>query len=219
MRGLKVLIVDDHNLFRKGLRKILELEKDISTIGEAANASEAVQKSKELCPDVVLMDITMPEIDGIQATKLIKAVSPITNIIILSMHHDDQHLFQAIKAGAKGYVLKEASVEELVESIKATVRGESLLNPLLARRILDEFAKFVEDEASPDGPERLTPREKEILNLLAQGKKNKEIARKLFISEKTVKNHLSNIFHKLHCGDRTQAVLEGVRLGIIEIEH
>ncbi len=219
MRGLKVLIVDDHNIFRKGLRKILELEKDVEIIEEAANASEAVQKSKEICPDVVLMDITMPGLDGIEATKLMKAVSPTSDIIILSMHNEDQYLFQAIKAGARGYVLKEASVEELVESIKATVKGESLLNPVLVRRILDEFAKSVEDKASPDSPEILTSREKEILNLLAQGKKNKEIARKLFISEKTVKNHLSNIFHKLHCSDRTRAVLEGVRLRIIEIDQ
>ncbi|MDI6822432.1 MAG: response regulator transcription factor [Actinomycetota bacterium] len=192
MRGLKILIVDDHNLFRKGLRKILELEKDIGIIEEAANASEAVQKSKEICPDVVLMDITMPETDGIEATRLIKTVSPTSDIIILSMHDDDHYLFGAIKAGARGYVLKEATVEELVESIKATVKGESPLNPILARRILDEFANSQKAEIVQGDFDKLTQREKEILKFVAGGKKNEEIAKKLFISEKTVKNHLSN---------------------------
>ncbi|MDI6689516.1 MAG: response regulator transcription factor [Actinomycetota bacterium] len=135
------------------------------------------------------------------------------------MHDDDHYLFGAIKAGARGYVLKEATVEELVESIKATVKGESTLNPILARRILDEFANSQKAEIVQGDFDKLTQREKEILKFLAGGKKNKEIAKKLFISEKTVKNHLSNILHKLHCNDRTQAVLEGVRLGIIEIEH
>jgi len=220
MKKIRVLIVDDHTLFRQGLRAMLEFEKGIKIIGEASSGSEAIQKCEKLLPDIVLMDLEMPELNGIEAVKAIRQSCPNVGIIMLTMYGDDGHLFEAIKAGANGYVLKESSIDKLLAHIKAVANGESILNSSIARRVLEEFVKLAQEYYSQkEAYKKLTAREIEILELLADGKANKQIARKLFISEKTVKNHTANIYSKLHCNDRTQAVLEGLRLGLIQVEQ
>jgi len=198
---------------------MLTAEKKVEVIGEARDGDDAVKKVGELLPDVVLMDIKMPEIDGIQATLRIKRNCPSVEVIILSMFEDDEHLFKAIKAGAIGYLLKNSSVDEVLRVIKAAVRGESLLNPTMARRILDEFTnQESESKSSKDFYCDLTERELDILNLLTSAKSNREIAKILFISEKTVKNHISNIYRKLQVNTRTEAMLKAVQMGLTELK-
>jgi len=217
MSKIKVLLADDHDLFREGLRRMLGLGKEIDIAGEATNGSEAVKKARELLPDVVLMDIGMPQTDGIEATRQIKNDCPSVEVIVLSMYEDDEHLFRAIKAGAAGYILKNSPLDEVVRVVKAAYRGESLLNPALARRILDEFATEKSPEENADGLYcDLTKRELEILILLASAKTNRQIGKTLLVTEKTVKNHISNIYRKLQVNSRTQAVLKAIKSGLVE---
>ncbi len=220
MSDVKVLIADDHTLFRQGLRNMLELEKDIAVVGEVTSGSEAVVQAKQLRPDIILMDICMPNLDGIEATKRIRQNHPHIGIIMVTVHEDDINLFESVKAGANGYFLKASSIDGLLENIKAVARGESILHPTFVRKILDEYARLAKgrEKYTQSRSGELTPREKEIIELMASGYGNKQIARKLFISEKTVKNHVSNIYRKLSCNDRAQAVLQAVKVGIIEIE-
>lgn len=221
MKKTKILIADDHTLFRQSLRRTLELDDSIAVIGEASDGAEALKLAQESQPDVVLLDIRMQKMNGIETTKRIKQSLPNVGIIIVTMYDDDDCLFETIKAGANGYVLKTTPVDQLLVNIKTVAEGNSLLNSNIARRVLDEFARLAESRKQRENQAltTLTSRETEILNLIARGNANKEIARKLFISEKTVKNHISHIYHKLHCNDRAHAVLEGVTLGIIDVER
>jgi len=187
----------------------LELERDMQIVGQAANGQETLDMLKKTGPDVILMDINMPEMDGISATYKIKKMLPRANVIILTVYEDEAHIFEAIKAGAMGYLLKDASIEELTGAIRRVDKGEALLQPAIASKVLKEFAML--DKRKIKEGDRfyndLTDREKEILRLIALGGANKAIAQKLGISEKTVKNHISNIFQTLHVNNRTQAAL------------
>ncbi len=218
MSPVKVLLADDHDLFRKGLCRMLKQQKRIEIVGEAKDGQEVLRKAQEVLPDVVLMDVNMPKLDGIKATYQIKKVCPSVEVIVLSMYEDDEHVFRAIKAGAKGYLMKNSSIDEVVGVVKAASQGESLLNPVLARRVLNEFA--VTEGANKSKKSlycNLTARELEILQLLASAKSNRETAKSLFISEKTVKNHVSNIYRKLQVNTRTEAVLKAIKLNLVDL--
>ncbi|MCM8778725.1 MAG: response regulator transcription factor [Candidatus Omnitrophica bacterium] len=213
---IRVFLCDDHTLFRQGLKKLLELERDIQIVGEASNGQEMLEMLKKTDPDVILMDIGMPQMDGVVATYKVKKLLPHTHIIILTVYEDEPHIFGAIKAGAMGYLLKDASFEELIEAIRRVYNGEALIQPVIATKVLKEFA-LLDKRKLKEGDKfynDLTEREKEILRLIALGGTNKEIAQKLGISEKTVKNHISNIFQTLHVNNRTQAAIYALEKGI-----
>jgi two-component system, NarL family, response regulator LiaR len=207
---ISVLVADDHPVVRQGLRTFLELQEDIELSGEAGDGFEAVARAEELLPDVVLMDLVMPELDGIEAIRRIRSTSPATKVIVLTTFAEDDKLFPAIKAGAAGYLLKDVEPRELAEAIRRVHRGEALLHPKVAGRLMREFAE------ESDMEEALTERELDVLRLIARGLPNKEIARELVVSEKTVKTHVSNILAKLHLADRTQAALYAVRRRLVE---
>lgn len=207
--SIRVFLCDDHTLFRQGLKKLLELEQDIQIVGEASNGQEMLDILKKTGPDVILMDIGMPQMDGVIATYKSKKILPHTNVIILTIYEDEPHIFAAIKAGAMGYLLKDASFDELIEAIRRVYKGEALIQPVIATKVLKEFA-LLDKRKIKEGDKfynDLTEREKEILRLITLGGTNKEIANKLGISEKTVKNHISNIFQTLHVNNRTKAAL------------
>ncbi len=207
MDRISVLIVDDHPVVRQGLHSFLQLQDDLEIVGEAADGLEAVEKVDELLPDVVLMDLVMPKVDGIAAIRRITALSPSTRVLVLTRFSDDDKVFSAIKAGALGYLMKDSSPADLAEAIRAVYRGEPSLDPEIAKKLMDQLSKGEEVIAEED----LTTREKDVLRLIARGNSNKEIAASLNISEKTVKNHVTNILQKLHLSDRTQAALYAVR--------
>lgn len=217
MQKIRVLLVDDHTLLRQGLRKLLELEPSLEVVGEAENGKEAIFKVRELNPDVVLLDINMPGINGVETTALLKQSHPETKVIMLTIHKDDEYIFEAIKAGASGYLLKDVDTQYLVKAVEAAFRGESIVDPSIASKLLKEFSRISRGggESTHDS---LTEREKEILKLLVQGLSNRDVAEKLFISEKTVKNHISNIFRKLEVTDRTQAVVKALKLGMVKLD-
>ncbi len=202
-----MLIVDDHAVVRQGLRTFLELQDDLEILGEASDGEEAVGIVERLLPDVVLMDLVMPRMDGIEAIRQITQISPSTKVIVLTSFADDQKVFGSIKAGASGYLLKDVRPQELGEAIRTVFRGEALLHPTIAAKLMREFA----DEGRRDGGDLLTQRELEVLRLVARGMSNREIAGELALAEKTVKTHVSNILQKLHLADRTQAALYAVR--------
>lgn len=205
---IKVFLCDDHTLFRQGIRKLLELENDIKVVGEASNGSEIINLIKKLGPNVILMDINMPEMNGITATRRIKKILPHAKIIILTVCKDEHNIFEAIKAGAMGYLLKDVSINKLLEAIRTVYKNEALIQPMIAAKILKEFAVMnMRKRNTEDRFYYLSEREKEVLRLLILGGTNKEIARKLNIAEKTVKNHLSKIYQTFHVNNRTQAVL------------
>lgn len=215
METISVLIVDDHPVVRRGLRTFLELHDDLRIVGEASTGSEAASLAEELVPDVVLMDLVLPDFDGIEATRRIRAVSPATSVIVLTSFADDDKIFPAIKAGATSYLLKDAEPQQLVEAVRLASRGESLLHPKVAARLMQEVSAKGERDAVED----LTKRELQVLRLLAQGLSNKLIAQELVVSEKTVKTHVSNILAKLHLSHRTQAAVYAVRRGLAEPEE
>lgn len=206
MEPIKVLIVDDHRLVRQGMTQILNIEDDITVVGEAADGDEACTKARLLKPNVILMDVSMPGMNGVEATRIIRQRYPETNIIILTMHRREDLVLKALKLGAKGYFLKETDSQELVDAIRAVHRGDALLDPEMAQELIEEFRRAKDSEASSELG-LLTEREQDILELLAQGSDNNEIAKKLNISEKTVRNRLSGIFNKLHVNNRTQAAV------------
>jgi NarL family two-component system response regulator LiaR len=213
MERIRVVIAEDEAMTRELLARLIALEPDIEVAGQAPNGRVAVGLCRKLMPDVLLTDIRMPEMDGIEATKLVKSEMPSIQVVILTIHHDDANVFEAIKAGARGYVLKESPPEQTVAAIRAVTRGEALLHPGIASRVVAEFNRLTaQHEADLKLYTQLTDREREVLSLLAQGKKNREIAEELFIAEKTVKNHVSNILWKLECNDRTQAALFASRV-------
>ncbi|HXF56173.1 MAG TPA: response regulator transcription factor [Actinomycetota bacterium] len=217
---LRVLIVDDHALFRRGLQMVLKQEPDIEVVGEAGDGNEAVQKAQELMPDVILMDVRMPRRSGIEATKQIKELLPHVKILMLTISDEEADLFDAIKAGAAGYLLKEISIEEVAEAVRSVWGGQSRISPSMAAKLLTEFAAMSRraEERQTVPPPRLTEREMEVLRLVAQGLNNRDIARELFISENTVKNHIRNILEKLHLHSRMEAVVYAVREKLLEIK-
>ncbi len=202
-----VLIVDDHAVVRQGLRTFLELQDDLEILGEASDGEEAVGIVERLLPDVVLMDLVMPRMDGIEAIRRITQISPSTKVIVLTSFADDDKVFGSIKAGASGYLLKDVRPQELGEAVRTVFRGEALLHPTIAIKLMREFA----DGERRDGGAHLTQRELEVLRVVARGMSNREIASELALAEKTVKTHVSNILQKLHLADRTQAALYAVR--------
>ena len=211
---ITVLIVDDHQMVRQGVRAFLEKQPDISVVGEAVSGAEALRLAAELAPDVTLMDLVMPEMDGVETTRRLKQVSPRSQVIILTSYHDDEHIFPAIRAGALSYVLKDVSSGELVEIVRKAARGEAVMHPHVAARVMEELR---------GGPRAQTPfssdlseRELETLRLIAVGLNNAEIAERLVISEHTVKRHVSNILSKLHLVDRTQAAVYAWREGVVD---
>lgn len=206
MDKIGVLIVDDHPVVREGLRSFLQLQEDMEVVGEAADGVEALEKVGELVPDVVLIDLVMPRMDGITTIRQIGAISPSSRILVLTSFSEDEKVFPAIKAGAHGYLMKDIKPTDLAQSIRLVYRGEPSLHPEIARKLMDQLAK-----GEGDAEERLTARETEVLLLIARGYSNKEIAAALQVSEKTVKTHVSNILQKLHLSDRTQAALYAVR--------
>lgn len=215
---IRILVVDDHDLVRAGIARLLGDFPDLDVVGEAGSAQEALTQTRLLHPDVILMDIDMPEEDGITATRRIRQRHPDARIIMLTMHGSDQYVLNAIRAGAYGYLLKDASAEELVGAIRAVAADGAVITPRLARRLLDDFAQHAPaSEPSRDrAPDELSPREAEILTLIASGETSRTIAQRLYLSENTVKHHTSNIFQKLHVRHRSQAAAEAVRRGLVQ---
>jgi len=214
VEAIKILIADDHPVVREGLFAMLSREVDFDVIGEAKDGVEAVNKAKELSPDVVLMDLRMPEMDGVEAMRQIKSEMPDVKFIILTTYSDDEYIFSGIEAGARAYLLKDAPREDLFKAIRAVHRGESLIQPVVASKLLDRFSEL--SRRTPSGDE-LSSRELEILCLMAKGAANKEISAQLNIAQSTVKTHISNIFQKLGVNDRTEAVTQAIKKGIIRL--
>ena len=210
---IMVLLVDDHQVVRQGVRAFLDVQPDMLVVGEAESGEMAVKMASEFAPDVILMDLLMPGMDGVEATRRIKQISPHTQIIILTSYHDDEHIFPAIRAGALSYVLKNIGPAELTEVVRKAAMGEAVLNSQVAARLVQEF-RGAGNEA-PNPFVELSDREMEVLRLIAEGQRNADIADELVISEKTVKNHVSNILSKLHLADRTQAAVYAWREGIV----
>jgi len=216
MEPIRVLLTDDHVLFRKGLASLIDPLGDMEVVGEAGDGREALERARELMPDLILMDIHMPGWDGLKATRLIKEEMPYVKIVMLTISDDDKDLFEAIKSGAEGYLLKDIEPVELFEMLRGVYRGEAPVSGLTAARILDEFARLAQKTSPvPSSGESLTPREREVLQYVAQGATNKEIASQLFIAENTAKNHLRNILAKLHLQNRVQAAAYALREGLI----
>jgi DNA-binding NarL/FixJ family response regulator len=217
--AIRVLLADDHALFRRGLRVTLDLEPDIAVVAESGDGAEAARRAAETLPDVVLMDVRMPRRGGIEACMAIKAAVPSARIVMLTMSDDEGDLYQAIKAGASGYLLKDLPIEEVASSIRSVMTGQSLISPALASKLLTEFAAMAKrgDAVHQVPSPRLTARELEVLRLVARGLNNRDIARELVISENTVKNHVRNILEKLQLHSRMEAVVYAVREKLLEI--
>jgi two-component system NarL family response regulator len=219
---IRVLIADDHAFFRRGLEVVLQGEAGLEVVGQASDGQEAVQVASEVAPDVVLMDIRMPKITGIEAARQMKEIAPSAKIVMLTISDEEEDLFEAIRAGASGYLLKDIPLDELADSVRSVHGGQSLINPSMAGKLLTEFATLArrdaEDEPAKHAPApKLTDREMEVLRLVARGLNNRDIAKELFISENTVKNHVRNILEKLQIHSRMEAVMIAVREKLIEI--
>ncbi len=218
---IRVLIVDDHALFRRGLEMVLDEEDDIELVGQASDGAEARERAGESLPDVVLMDIRMPRSSGIDACRAMKEAAPSTKIVMLTISDEEEDLFEAIRAGASGYLLKDIPLDEVAGAVRAVHGGQSLISPAMAGKLLTEFATLArrpeEERAQQVPPPRLTDREMEVLKLVAKGMNNRDIARELFISENTVKNHVRNILEKLQIHSRMEAVMIALRDKLIDI--
>lgn len=213
MPNIRVLIADDHRIVRQGLRHVCELAGDLIVVGEAEDGQEAIKLTRQLQPDVILMDINMPFLDGVQATQRIVEADLPARVIILTMFRQDQYVFEAIKAGARGYLLKDVDEGDLVNAIRAVHRGDALVNPSMAVKLLDEFRRLSQMDDSTEDMEGLTQGEMEVLRLVAQGTDNKAVGEQLALSERTVANRLSSIYEKLQVNNRTQAALVALRRG------
>ena len=212
-----MLIVDDHALFRRGLELVLAVEPDLEVVGEAGDGIAAIDMAAELAPDVVLMDVRMPGLGGIEATRRIRTEQPMTKVVMLTVSEDEEDLFDAIRAGATGYLLKELSIEEVADTVRAVARGQALVSPSMATKLLTEFNLLSRRVAEQHGDApRLTDRELEVLRLVAKGMSNKEIAAELVIAENTVKNHVRNILEKLELRTRMEAAMFAVREKLID---
>ncbi len=210
-RAITVLVADDQELFRRGMQTVLATEAGFDVVGEASNGAEAVARVADLAPDVVLMDVRMPEMDGIEAARRIRELAPSTRVIMLTVSDEEDDLYGAIRAGANGYLLKDASLDEVAAAVRAVARGESLITPSMASKLLTEFTNLTsEPTPEPDGP-KLSDREREVLKLVAQGLTNREAASALHLSENTVKNHVANILDKLHLRSRLEAAMYAMR--------
>lgn len=223
--SIKLLIADDHALLRQGIKNVLSLEPDLDVIGEAADGEETVKKAAELVPDIVLLDINMPRGNGLEVTRKLSSSYPHIKCIVLTIHDDENYVLEVIKAGAAGYLLKDVEPSMLIKAIRAVYEGESFIYPTLAKKLFGELTRREEEKKHESSDmlkrrkeERLTYREIEVLQLVSQGMSNQEMAQKLFLSEKTVKNHLTNIFRKINVTDRTQAVLYAIKHKIVSIE-
>jgi DNA-binding NarL/FixJ family response regulator len=219
---IRTMIVDDHALFRRGLEMVLAAEPDIELVSEASDGAEAVEKAGETLPDIVLMDIRMPRSSGIEACRALKDVVPSAKIVMLTISDEEEDLFEAIRAGASGYLLKDIPLDEVADTVRAVDGGQSLINPSMAGKLLTEFATLARREAASEPPEqvpapKLTDREMQVLKLIARGMNNRDIAKELFISENTVKNHVRNILEKLQIHSRMEAVMVAVREKLIEL--
>ncbi|MCL4834668.1 MAG: response regulator transcription factor [Caldilineaceae bacterium] len=215
---IRVLIVDDHGIVRKGTRALLERIPDFTVVGEASNGKEAVMQAAALQPDVILMDLMMPEMDGIEAIGLITASQPDSRILALTSFAADDKVFPAIKAGALGYMLKDADPEDLIRAIRQVYRGEPSLHPSIARKVLQELGRPHTPSPAP-GPDPLTERELEVLQLVAKGLSNQQMAQQLTVAEVTIRTHVSNILSKLHLANRVQATLYALREGLTTLEN
>jgi two-component system, NarL family, response regulator DegU len=221
---IKIVIADDHALLRQGIKNVLSLEPDLDVIGEAADGEEAISKLESLKPDILLLDVNMPHMNGLEVTKRLKTAKSAVKIIILTIHDDENYVIEVIKSGADGYLLKDIEPGMLVKAIRLVYEGQSFIYPTLAKRLFGELSR--QEERRLEVPnmlerrkeERLTYREVEVLQLIGRGMNNQEVAQKLFLSEKTVKNHLTNIFRKINVVDRTQAVLYAIRNKIVVLE-
>ena len=213
---IRVLLADDHRMLREGLRRSLT-DEGLDIVGEAENGEQAIRLASDLRPDVVLMDVSMPELDGVEATKVIRQEPDAPQVIMLTMHADKEVLADAIRAGASGYLVKDCSTEEVAEAVRMAVQGDTALSPQLAATMLDEVRRLDVPDTSDDD-RVVTKREEEVLQLIADGCSTPEVAEQLYISQKTVKNHLASIYQKLDARDRTQAVLQAVRMGIVHLD-
>ncbi len=210
---ITLMIVDDHAIVRQGVRAFLDTQPDLKVVAEAGSGAEAIQLASEQAPDVVLMDLVMPEMDGVETTRRLKQVSPRSQVIVLTSYHEDEHIFPAIRAGALSYLLKDVAPAELAEAVRKAARGEAVLHPRVAARVVQEIHGARRDAVNPFT--ELSERELEVLKLIAGGDSNEDIAATLVISEKTVKSHVSNVLAKLHVADRTQAAVYAWREGVV----
>jgi NarL family two-component system response regulator LiaR len=215
---ITVLIVDDHAVVRQGVRASLEARAGFAVVGEAESGAEAVRRVADVVPDVVLMDLLMPEMDGVEATRQLKRLSPRTQVVVLTSHHDDEHIFPALRAGAISYLLKSVKMDELAEAVRRAAQGEATLHPRVAARVIQELQGAQRDREALNPFAELTDRELEILKLIATGMTNQEMTAHLVISEHTVKGHVSNILSKLHLTDRTQAAVFAWRERVVRRE-
>ena len=212
---IRLMLADDHRMLREGLSRSMR-EQGFDVVGEASDGAEAVVMAQRLRPDVILMDVTMPEMDGVEACRAVRADVPGTQVVMLTMHADQEVLASAIRAGASGYLVKDCSTEEIAAAVRMAASGETALSPQLAASMLNEVRKW--DKAAAEEERIVTKREEEVLQLIADGCSTPEVAAKLYISQKTVKNHLASIYQKLDARDRTQAVLAAVRMGIVHLD-
>ena len=215
---ISIIVADDHPLFRQSIRNALESQPDFLVVAEADNGEEAVKLTAELQPDVVLMDITMPKLDGLEATRQIKASHPNIAVLVLTIHSDDQHIIGILEAGAAGYLIKSVFGEEVIQSVRGVVAGEMVLSPPIGQRLLKQAARYPIRSVPLQAGEKLSPRELEIIKLAARGMSNKSIAADLGLTVRTVKGHLANIFSKLNVGSRTEVVIAGLRAGFLSVD-
>jgi DNA-binding NarL/FixJ family response regulator len=235
---IKILIIDDHTMFREGVKRVIEMEPDFEVVGQAGNGEEGFQLVKELEPHVILMDINMPQMNGVEATEKILSIQPDSKIIILSIHDDEFYVFRTLESGARGYLLKDMDIETLAEAIRAVYEGGAYIHPKVTGKLVEEFRRLKEQDHDPEAASTeeplirvtdaskirdhyqvyrlLTKREYEVLQLMAHGKSNRSIGETLYISEKTVKNHVSSILQKLKVNDRTQAVIQAIKNGWVD---
>jgi len=215
---IKILIADDHAVVREGTRRILEQEEDLEVVAEAGDGEEAVRQATRLKPDVAIIDVAMPKLDGIEATKQIKSACPTITVLILSAYDDDQFVFSLLEAGAAGYLLKSVRGSELVDAVRAVQAGESVLHPSIARKVLNRFARISGEPKEKEPTEVLSEREMDVLRLVTKGLSNKDIAEELCLSIRTVQGHLGNIFNKLQVGSRTEAVVRALKEGWVALD-